>query len=96
MASHNGQQHRRFVNPWLRRLLILLALLAGLWWLLTSNGQSNSSRISSQDVTTARKVLSGTLRQLGKADDRIELHFEQAQLDALMDKTAYDELLKNA
>lgn len=90
MASRNGQQqHRRFVNPWLRRLLILLALLAGLWWLLTTSGQSNSNRISSKDVTTARKVLSGTLRQLGKADDRIELRFEQAQLDALMNVASY-------
>ncbi|GAB2929891.1 hypothetical protein [Rheinheimera gaetbuli] len=90
MASKKGQQKQsRFAYRWLRRLMVLLALLAGLWWLLTTSGQSSARRISSNDVTTARNVLSDTLRQLGDADDRIELRFEQAQLDALMNVASY-------
>ena len=74
---------------WVKRLLLLSLLLAGLWWLLTSSGQTSNSDISSKDVTTARKLLSSTLRQLSQADDRIELSFEQAQLDALMNVASY-------
>lgn len=74
---------------WLKRLLVLAALLGVLWWLLTSSGQTSSSDISSKDVSTARKLLSSTLRQLSQADERIELSFEQAQLNALLNVASY-------
>ncbi|MEO3879544.1 PHP domain-containing protein [Rheinheimera fenheensis] len=90
MANTKSQSNTpRRLPAGLKPLLLLGALLVVLWWLLTSSGQISSSNISSKDVTTARKLLSSTLRQLSHADDRIELRFEQAQLDALMNVASY-------
>ena len=90
MANTKSQRNTpRRLPAGVKPLLLLSVLLVVLWWLLTSSGQVSSSNISSKDVTTARKLLSSTLRQLSHADDRIELRFEQAQLDALMNVASY-------
>ena len=87
MNQHSKAPKRR--PGWVKPLLVLAALLSALWWLLTNSGRTSVSDISSKDVTIARKLLSSSLQQLSQADDRIELSFEQAQLDALLNVASY-------
>ena len=70
-------------------LLGIVVLLVLLFWLITSAETVQKARISSADVTTSQQVLSDTLAQLRDNNGRIELVFEQQQLDALMNVASY-------
>ena len=76
------------VLRWLKTLLILLLscslLLLMLFWLISSSEKVPKNRISSADMATSKLVMAQTLAQLRSNSGRIELAFEQQQLDALM------------
>jgi hypothetical protein len=78
---------------WLKICLMLVLscslLLLVLFWLISSNDMAPKSRINSADINTSQLILSQTLAQLRSNNGRIELIFEQPQLDALLNVASY-------
>ncbi len=64
-------------------------LLLLLFWLISSNDVVPKSHINSADVISSQTILSHTLAELRSNSGRIELIFEQPQLDALLNVASY-------
>lgn len=81
------------LRKWLKILLTLTLssgmLLLVLFWLISSNDVVTKSHINSTDVITSQTILSQALAQLRSNTGRIELIFEQPQLEALLNVASY-------
>jgi hypothetical protein len=80
---------RKWLKIWLILMLSGSLFLLVLFWLISSNDMMPKSHINSADVTTSHTILSQTLAKLRSNSGRIELMFEQPQLDALLNVASY-------